>query len=1036
MKKRIPLKLNTELRFKNQDDGITCFYTGEVIGFGGTCVVYDGYYKNNAGQKKTVRIKECYPYKLQIKRMQDNVLVVDANQERSFEEYKERLRNAFKIENDLFAESGLSNSISNTLDIYEYNNTVYVVSSYVEGMTIANYETESLMTAVKIVKSTAASIDKIHKKGYLYLDIKPDNIMVLPETTELIQLFDFDSMIPIHTKGNISDYRISYSMGFAPIEQKCGDLSKIGITTDVFSIGALLFFLIFGRAPTALDCGLDAQYDFSEIQNKNYYNDKLFKEITLFFRNTLQSYFADRYESMQEAIEHLRVIEKYADLSKPFLHSSIIAENEMCLGREQELLKIDEKVKSESSCLFVSGMGGIGKSTIVRKYLIEHKPSLENILYIYCNDSLCNVIGDDEQLFINNCEKSKEESNAEYFIRKINVLKSLELNRGTILVLDNFNGVIDEYFTKIIDVGWKVIAVTRKSMSSTGYPVIVIDEIIDETALFKLFSINIGKQIDDYELEKVKKIIALVNGHTLSVELIAKQIARSYLTIDEALTLVENNGFSNIAKEKIEILKDGQSYYEKISELIQAIYNVSAMNQDKQNVLKILSMFDAPGIQIKELKEIMQFDSYDDVNELIESGWITMSEQKVYLHPIIQATISHLVWSDACRKVAESFMTELFKSIKINGKKEEYPKKSQENNQKIKKYMDKSKVVNRLVQKKASKNGVLGEVMLNRIEECDTTDKQANPSILYHKLRLASAVIKNCSRDDVLSNKRILKDLMFVTIINMPKDQEAFILRYSDLLIHDENSRNPYAIMELYDYAAYICCQREDFESAKQYVQDAYLFAKNESNNHLWGVYYDMLMDYYEAVLNGAYDYQSQDEEQIFQELLRANDKAIHYMSKSKLETSKQLLAKYILGKAVLLIRSFPDEAKEIRELIIKAKSLVEQYSLDYSEVRSIYYMTWAWYYSLCEPDEENVWSYLAQAKIINEHYGMSELDEVDYYYIPAANMMCELDNCEKAIELLSEGIRICEPHNDVAPFMRKKNDLLTYLAEVNNAIQ
>jgi len=127
-----------------------------------------------------------------------------------------------------------------------------------------------------------------------------------------------------------------------------------------------LFFLIFGRAPTALDCGLHAQYDFSEIQNKNYYNDKLFKEITLFFRNTLQSYFADRYESMQEAIEHLRVIEKYADLSKPFLHSSIIAENEMCLGREQELLKIDEKVKSESSCLFVSGMGGIGKSTIVR----------------------------------------------------------------------------------------------------------------------------------------------------------------------------------------------------------------------------------------------------------------------------------------------------------------------------------------------------------------------------------------------------------------------------------------------------------------------------------------------------------------------------------------------------------------------------------------------------------------------------------------------------------------------------------------------
>ena len=59
MRKRIPLKLNTELRFRNQDNGIICFYTGKAIGFGGTCVVYDGYYKNNAGQKRTVRIKEC-----------------------------------------------------------------------------------------------------------------------------------------------------------------------------------------------------------------------------------------------------------------------------------------------------------------------------------------------------------------------------------------------------------------------------------------------------------------------------------------------------------------------------------------------------------------------------------------------------------------------------------------------------------------------------------------------------------------------------------------------------------------------------------------------------------------------------------------------------------------------------------------------------------------------------------------------------------------------------------------------------------------
>lgn len=1036
MRKRIPLKLNTLLRFENENAGVVCYYAGKTIGFGGTCIVYNGYYLNNAGQKKTVHIKECYPYKLKITRTEDGSLQVDPSQKKNFEEYKGRLRNSFKICNELFEESGLSNSISNTLDIYEWNNTVYIVSFYAEGTTLDKYKIKSLMESTKLVKSTAISIDKIHKMGYLYLDIKPDNIMAFPETTEMIQLFDFDSMIPINADGDISDYRISYSMGFAPIEQKSGDLSKIGIATDIFSIGALLFYMVFGRVPTALDCGLDAQYDFAQINRNNQYSDKLYKELRIFFHNTLQSYYADRYDSMQDAIHQLVEIEKYADLSKPFLHSSTISESEMCIGRENELVRIDEWILSDSFCLFVTGMGGMGKSTLVRKYLSNHKSNFSDIIYIYCNDSICNVITDDEQLFINNCEKSNDESSAEYFTRKINLLKSMEIDAHSVLILDNFSRDVDEYFRKVINIGWKVIAITRKDMNGSGYPAIQINEIQDKVLLYKLFTTNAGKSAEDFNLEKVDRIIDFVNGHTLSVELIAKQIAKSYLTIDEAIILVENNGFSSMANEKVEILKDGQTHYEKISELIRAIYNVDSMNHDKQNVLKILSIFDAPGIHLKELKNMLQLDSYDDVNELIDSGWVCLSGEMVYLHPLIQETINQMEWNDECRQVATKLMTELFKIIKLNGKRGEYPKKLQDNNIKIKQYMDSSKFAKKLFQKIAAKNGVLGEVMLNRIDESTAIDRVVDQKLLYQKLRMASVVIRNCIRDDELSRKEILKDLIFVTIVNMPKDQETFILKYSDLLLHDEDSRNPYAIMELYDYAVYICCQREDFEMASNYLKDAYCFAKQVSINHLWGVYFDMLMDYYEAILNGAYDYQNENEEQVFQKLLNANDKAIHYMSKSKHDISKSLLAKYMLGKATLMIRSNPDDAKQIQGVIIKAKPLVEQYTMEYSEVRSIYYMAWAWYYTLCEPDEENISANLSLAKKINDHYGMSELDEVDYFYIPAANMMCEMNNCEQAIEFLSEGIKICERHNDMIPFIRKKEDLLSYLSEVKNEIQ
>ena len=76
MKERKPLKLNTELRFTNYAGGDMHFWVVDVLGFGGSCIVYDGYYINNAGARSTVRIKECYPYKLHLTRNDREELIV------------------------------------------------------------------------------------------------------------------------------------------------------------------------------------------------------------------------------------------------------------------------------------------------------------------------------------------------------------------------------------------------------------------------------------------------------------------------------------------------------------------------------------------------------------------------------------------------------------------------------------------------------------------------------------------------------------------------------------------------------------------------------------------------------------------------------------------------------------------------------------------------------------------------------------------------------------------------------------------------
>jgi len=469
MRNRKSLKPNTKLRFTNRVGGEMQYAVSGVIGRGGSCLVYDGYYINNAGYANVVRIKECYPYKLNITRNDDGMLCAVENDEKEFQKYKQKIRQAFDVAIGLRQTMGLTNFISDVFDIYEASNTVYIVSSYVEGCTIDETEFASLKDVVRAVISTAKSVEKIHDRGYLYLDIKPENIFIYDETFDLIQLFDFDSVIPINADENISEYKISYSVGYAPIEQKEGKLSRIGKFTDVYSLGALLFYLLFGRIARATDCGFDAVYDYEKLKWDIWYRKKLVRELDEFFHNTLQSFSADRYQTMCEAIIQLEIIEKYASMPAPFICSCHVTNNGVVVGREKECRRILEWYEGDEKLMFVTGMGGIGKSTIVRKFIDDNRDKFDNLIYLSYKNSVCETIIDDERFCINGYEKDESETTLEYFERKINAATELIDKEKTLLVIDNFEGGVDDELEKLLKLNWKIIIVMRADMSNSGY---------------------------------------------------------------------------------------------------------------------------------------------------------------------------------------------------------------------------------------------------------------------------------------------------------------------------------------------------------------------------------------------------------------------------------------------------------------------------------------------------------------------------------------------------------------------------------------
>ena len=67
------------------------------------------------------------------------------------------------------------------------------------------------------------------------------------------------------------------------------------------------------------------------------------------------------------------------------------------------------------------------------------------------------------------------------------------------------------------------------------------------------------------------------------------------------------------------------------------------------------------------------------------------------------------------------------------------------------------------------------------------------------------------------------------------------------------------------------------------------------------------------------------------------------------------------------------------------------------------------------------------------EQRSQSDLDKIDYFYIPAANMLLEAGDMVWAMRWLEKACDLCEKHQEELPYMRKKMDLLCYELETHH---
>lgn len=221
----------------------------------------DNYFDENGSPVASLIVKECYPLELseRISRDGDRLSFKTGTTEdelRLFDRYLNRYRKAFE-NNALLMRSGAREQVSMPSRAFSANGTLYIVNNASHGIVMSKaFKSMSLYQRIKTLIRLCETIAAIHDVGYLYLDLKPDNILCVlnparpQDFTDEIRLFDFDSMTARSEVGNPNTV-ISGSGNWSSFEQTHpGHLSEIGPASDIYAIGAMLFWITIGRPPT------------------------------------------------------------------------------------------------------------------------------------------------------------------------------------------------------------------------------------------------------------------------------------------------------------------------------------------------------------------------------------------------------------------------------------------------------------------------------------------------------------------------------------------------------------------------------------------------------------------------------------------------------------------------------------------------------------------------------------------------------------------------------------------------------------------
>ncbi len=143
-------------------------------------------------------------------------------------------------------------NICRVYDVSEFQGTRYIAMEFIDGKPLTSFISAGSVQpkqAASVIRKLALGLAEAHKQGIIHRDLKPDNILINSKGEPVLTDFGLARATAQGSSSATQDGVILGSPAYMPPEQAAGNLSDMGPTSDVYSLGVVLYQMLTGDVP-------------------------------------------------------------------------------------------------------------------------------------------------------------------------------------------------------------------------------------------------------------------------------------------------------------------------------------------------------------------------------------------------------------------------------------------------------------------------------------------------------------------------------------------------------------------------------------------------------------------------------------------------------------------------------------------------------------------------------------------------------------------------------------------------------------------